>query len=208
MGGKENGNWKQGLLQHLSTVKTFHSVAQWMAQALGILHFKKKEVRSVECEPLLGSGHLLNCYHHPKIHMGSFIVLCEFSEFLLLEQQRGRPWKPWNSGKDLTKAPGEKGTAGQYIVIANRVSIVDTCSFILWPLIIDLNRCHYEKKMECCSWHQPPAFVAPSFPSCVRWKRFPSHRFPWLRTFWPLSSALLNSALRGGVGRVFLQRIS
>lgn len=146
IGGKENGNWKQGLLQHLSTVKTFHSVAQWMAQALGILHFKKKEVRSVECEPLLGSGHLLNCYHHPKIHMGSFIVLCEFSEFLLLEQQRGRPWKPWNSGKDLTKAPGEKGTAGQYIVIANRVSIVDTCPFILWPLIIDLNRCHHEKK--------------------------------------------------------------
>lgn len=64
------------------------------------------------------------------------------------------------------------------------------------------------KKMECCSWHQPPAFVAPSFPSCVRWKRFPSHRFPWLGTFWPLSSSLLNSVLRGGVGRVFLKRIS
>ena len=133
MGGKKNGKWKQGLPKHLSAVKTFHSAAQWMAQALGILHVKKKEVRSVECEPLLGSGHLLNCYHHPKIHVGSFIVLCEFSEFLLLEQQRERQWKPWNSGKDLTKAPGEKGTAGQYIVIANRVSIVDTCPLILWP---------------------------------------------------------------------------
>lgn len=142
MGGKETRNWKQGLPKHLSTVKTFHSAAQWMAQALGILRFKKKEVRSVECEPLLGPRHLLNCYHHPKIHMGSFTVLCEFSEFLLLEQQRKRQWKPWNSGKDLTKAPGEKGTAGQYIVIPNRVSIVDTCPFILWPLIIDLNRCH------------------------------------------------------------------
>lgn len=157
MGGKENGNWKQGLLKHLPTVKTFHSVAHWMAQALGILHFKKKEVRTVECEPLLGSRHLLNYYHHPKIHMGSFIVLFEFSEFLLLEQQKERQWKPRNSGKDLTKAPGEKGTAGQYTVILNRVSIVDTCPFTLWPLRIDLNRCHHEKQnwsVACVTSHR------------------------------------------------------
>lgn len=165
--GKENGSWKQGLLKHLPSVKTFHSAAHWMAQALGILHLKKKEVRTVECEPLLGSRHLLNCYHHPKIHMGSFIVLFEFSEFLLLEQEKERRWKAWNSGKDLTKVPGEKGTAGQYTGILNRVSIVDTCPFTLWPLIIDLNRCHHEKKAEWCLCHQPPSFVAPSCPPWV-----------------------------------------
>lgn len=156
MGGKDNWNWKQGLLKHLLAVKIFHSVAHWIAQALRILHFKEKVVRIAECEPLLGSRHLLNCYHHPKSHMGSFIVLFEFSEFLLLEQKK-RQWKPWNPEKDLTKAPGEKETAGQYVVIASRVSIVDMCPFTLWPLMIDQNRCHCEKKpsVACVTSHPP-----------------------------------------------------